>query len=131
MASPPGARQRSSSKFIVFENFEKVNTQDLRQGLSEKQLAYSENLQPIAGNNLTTVPAPAAAALATIGETAQSAFYADIGGTDYLIIFTTAGAGFAINVATGGPNQFAPDGTFSLAPDMTCLLYTSPSPRDS
>ena len=54
----PGGDQRSQSKFIVFENFEKMNTQSIRQSLSEKELAWLENLQPIAGNNLTTVPAP-------------------------------------------------------------------------
>jgi hypothetical protein len=119
MAAPPGARQRSSGKFIVFENFEKVNTQDLRQGLAEKQLALAENLQPLAGNNWTTVPAPLSPALGTILETAQSMFYADIAGTDYLIVFTTAGAAFAVNAATGFFNQFANDGTFGSAPDMT------------
>ena len=62
----PGGTQRSQSKFIVFENFEKMNTQAARQGLSEKELAWLENLQPVAPNNLTTVPAPSASALANI-----------------------------------------------------------------
>ena len=65
----PGGDQRSQTKFIVFENFEKMNTQSVRQGLSEKELAWLENLQPISGNNLTTVPAPALAALATLAGT--------------------------------------------------------------
>src|SRR5579872_3446682 len=107
----PGGGQRSQQKFIIFENFEKMNTQSIRQSLSEKELAWLENLQPIAGNNLTTVPAPASSALATISENIDSMFYADISGVDYFICFTTAGSGYAINIATGNVNQFAIDGT--------------------
>ena len=64
----PGGDQRSQTKFIVFEQFDKMNTQSVRQSLSEKELAWLENLQPISGNNLTTVSAPAASPLATISE---------------------------------------------------------------
>jgi hypothetical protein len=115
----PGAGQRDQTKFIVFENFEKMNTQAIRQSLSEKELAWLENLQPIAGNNLTVVPAPAAAALATIGETISTMFYAALMGVDYFVAFTTAGSGYLINIATGNVNHFAPDGTYSSQPDVT------------
>src|SRR5271170_2796039 len=115
----PGGDQRSQSKFIVFENFEKMNTQSIRQSLSEKELAWLENLQPIAPNNLTVVPGPAAAALATIGETISTMFYAALNGVDYFVAFTTAGSGYLVNIATGAVGQFAPDGTFSSQPDVT------------
>jgi hypothetical protein len=115
----PGGEQRDQTKFIVFENFEKMNTQSIRQSLSEKELAWLENLQPIAGNNLTTVPAPAAAALATITETISTMFYAALLGVDYFVAFTTAGSGYLINIATGNVNHFAPDGTYSSQPDVT------------
>lgn len=115
--APPGATQRAASKFIVFENFEKMNTQSIRQALSEKELAWLENLQPIAGNNLTTVPGPATA-LATIGATTLSMFYAFLNGIDYEITFTTNGAAYATNLATGAVNNFAPPGTFTN-PDLT------------
>jgi hypothetical protein len=115
----PGGQQRSQSKFIVFENFEKMNTQSIRQSLSEKELAWLENLQPIAPNNLTTVPAPAAVALANIVGTTTLEFYADMNGTDYFIVFNTAGAAFAVNLDTGTVNNFAASGTFSTAPDVT------------
>lgn len=118
----PGATQRAAQKFIVFENFEKMNTQSVRQALSEKELSWLENLQPIAGNNLTTVPAPAAA-LATIGATTLSMFYAFIGGVDYEVTFTTNGAAYATNLATGAVNNFAPPGTFSN-PDLTTWQAT-------
>jgi hypothetical protein len=115
----PGVQQRSQTKFIVFENFEKMNTQSIRQSLSEKELAWLENLQPIAPNNLVTVLAPAAAALATITETVSTIFYADLMGVDYFVVFTTAGSGYLINIATGNVNHFAPDNTFSSQPDVT------------
>jgi hypothetical protein len=115
----PGGEQRSQTKFIVFENFEKMNTQSIRQSLSEKELAWLENLQPIAGNNLTVVPAPAAAALATISENISTMFYAALMGVDYFVAFTTAGSGYLVNIATGAVGQFAPDGTFSSQPDVT------------
>ena len=115
----PGGEQRDQTKFIVFENFEKMNTQSIRQSLSEKELAWLENLQPIAGNNLTTVPAPAANALATITETISTMFYAALLGVDYFVAFTTAGSGYLINIATGAVNHFAPDGTYSSQPDVT------------
>jgi hypothetical protein len=115
----PGGGQRDQTKFIVFENFEKMNTQSIRQSLSEKELAWLENLQPIAGNNLTTVPGPSAVALATITETISEMFYADLMGVDYFVVFTFAGSGYLINIATGAVNNFAPDGTFSPYPDVT------------
>jgi hypothetical protein len=115
---PVGAAQRAATKFIVFEKFEKMNTQSIRQALAENELAWLENLQPIAPNNLAAVPAPAKTPIATILENATFLYYADIAGVDYVMAFTSAGAGFAINIATGNVSQFAPDGTFSN-PDVT------------
>jgi hypothetical protein len=113
----PGGGQRDQTKFIVFENFEKMNTQAIRQSLSEKELAWLENLQPIAPNNMTTVPAPGNS-VGTVGATSYSEFYASIGGTDYLIIFTTDGAGWSYNLTLATVGQWAPPGTFSN-PDVT------------
>jgi hypothetical protein len=120
----PGGGQRSQSKFIIFENFEKMNTQSIRQSLSEKELYWLENLQPIAGNNLTTVPAVAAAAIATIAENISTMFYADLMGVDYFVAFTTAGSGYLITISTGLINHFAPDGSFSSQPDVTTWQAT-------
>jgi hypothetical protein len=114
---PPGQAQRATSKFIVFEQFEKMNTQSVRQALSEKELAWLENLQPIAPNNLTTVPGPVAP-LTTIVETIYRQFYANLGTVDYIISFTTVGSGWATNIATSVSTRFASPGTFTN-PDMT------------
>lgn len=120
---PPGAAQRSATKFIVFEKFEKMNTQSIRQALAENELAWLENLQPIAPNNLATVPGPARTPIATILEDATLLYYVDIAGVDYVMAFTAAGAGFAINIANGLVNNFAPDGTFTN-PDVTTYQAT-------
>jgi hypothetical protein len=114
---PPGQAQRATSKFIVFEQFEKMNTQSVRQALSEKELAWLENLQPIAPNNLTTVPA-IGSQLTTILEPIYKQFFANLGAVDYIITFTTVGSGWATNIATGVSTRFAPPGTFTN-PDMT------------
>ena len=115
--APPGQQQRAVSKFIVFENFEKMNTQSVRQALSEKELAWLENLQPIAGNNLTAVPGPLAS-LTSLAETITAQFFANLGTVDYIISFTSVGSGWATNIATGVSTRFAAPGTFSN-PDMT------------
>jgi hypothetical protein len=114
---PPGQTQRAASKYIVFENFEKMNTQSVRQALSEKELAWLENLQPIAPNNLTTVPGPSPS-LTSISETITAEYFANINNIDYIISFTSAGSGWGTNLATGASTRFAPPGSFTN-PDMT------------
>ncbi len=112
-----GAQQRDAQKFIIFSQFEKMNTKVARQSLPENQAAWMENLQPVAPNNL--VPTPGAlAALTSISGIVQSLFSANIGAVDYIIAFTTAGAGIGINAGTGAQTTFAPAGTFTN-PDMT------------
>lgn len=113
----PGQAQRAASKFIVFENFEKMNTQSVRQALSEKELAWLENLQPIAGNNLTTVPAPLTA-ISSISETITAQYYANLGTVDYIISFTSVGSAWATNIATAVSTRFAGPNAFTN-PDLT------------
>jgi hypothetical protein len=118
----PGAAQRASSKFIVFGGIEKINTRAARDALPENEAAWLENLQPIAANNLVTVPAPLPALATLVNESAAELFGANIGAVDYIIAFTAAGAGIAVNAQSGMQITFAPDGTFSN-PDMT--VYAS------
>jgi hypothetical protein len=121
---PPGQTQRNASKFIVFENFDKMNTQSLRFGMSERELAWEENLQPIAPNKHLNIPAPIGMST-SIPQTITTYFFAPIGGVDYLIAFTTAGSAWSINTATFATNKWAPDFTFSVpvggvgGPDVT------------
>ena len=117
----PGDAQRATSKFMLFENLEKLNTAELRTGLKETELAWVENLQPIASNNWTTVPGIGSQLTAIGGQTILWLYYGVLNGVDYTVAFTTTGAGYAINDATGVVTQFAPNGTFSTSPgpDMT------------
>ena len=114
----PGAAQIAASKFIIFDNFTKMSTQNPRQALDEKELAWLENLQPIGKNNLSAVPAAAAAIATIVGEQINQMFFATIGAIDFVIAFTVDGGGYAINAATGAVTQFATIGTFSN-PDCT------------
>lgn len=105
--------------YIVFQEFEGMSTQAMRQALPEKKVAWCENLQPIGTNNLHTVGAPLAPLTFIVGETITEQFFAALGDIDYLINFTASGAGYAVNLANGAQIQFAPPGTFTPMPDMT------------
>lgn len=113
-----GATQRDSQKFIVFTNWQKMNTRLSRTALPENQLAWLENLQPIGENNLVPVPAANASLVASLSPNVQSMFFANIMNVDYSIVFLTDGSARAINLATGTATVIAGAGTFS-APDVT------------
>src|SRR5216684_528271 len=123
MALSPQSQRRANqvgdSKFIIFSAFKKMNTKVARQNLPENEVSWMENLQPIADNDLLTVPG-AATALATLaGKTVSRSFPANIGGTDYVIAFNTDGSCIAVNALTGAQTAVAAAATFSAFPDMT------------
>src|SRR6266849_5905110 len=123
MPPEPQQRQQSSqvgdSKFIPFLEFEKMNTKVARQNLPEKQVAWMENLQPIAPNALQTVPG-AATTLATVtGKTVSREFQANLSGTDYIIFCATDGSITAVNAGNGAQTVVAAAATFSAIPDIT------------
>jgi hypothetical protein len=114
----PQQQAAAGHKFIVFNNFETMDTQNTRYDLARERLAWLENLQPIGRNRLQTVPAPLAALATLTGETVQKFFYANYNNTDYIIAFTASGAGYQVNASTGAFVKFANAGTFTN-PDMT------------
>lgn len=127
----PGAAQRKDSKFIIFENFKRLNTAEVRQGLREDEFAWVENLQPQADNNWTTLPGPGLS-LITLPVTFVSTFFGTLKGVDYIIGFTSTGSAYAVRVDTGatlpaGGLPFAPGGTFSV-PGQVVNGFTSPGP---
>jgi hypothetical protein len=131
---PIGQQQRAKSDFIAFTQIAKMNTRLARVALPETDAAWIENLQLVGPNNMLPIPAPLPAlTILTGNRQAQTTFFAVVGGTpaqagpppvpftpgtDYAIVFTTSGAGIAVNLSTGAQTLFAPDGTFSNA-DMT------------
>jgi hypothetical protein len=111
--------QIGNSQFVIFDQFEKMNTKVARQNLPAKQVAWMENLQPIAANDLQTVPAANTALTTLAGKTVTREFPANIGAIDYVIQFNTDGSCIAVNANTGAQSTVAGPGTFSLTPDMT------------
>jgi len=125
---PPAPRPQGSqvgdSKFIAFLGWKKMNTKVARQNLPEDEAAWMENLQPIAPNDLQTVPG-AATALATVtGKTLSRAFQANLSGTDYIIFCATDGSITAVNANSGAQTTVATAGTFSAIPDITVFSST-------
>lgn len=126
---PPGPAQAapsSQNKFLVFNKFETMDTQNARYDLSRDRAAWMENLQPIGTSRLQVVPAPLLPSLSTlVGETVTVAFYANyphaIGGSplDHLIVFAQSGAAYEVHLTNGLVTQFATAGTFSATPDAT------------
>ena len=121
--TPQAASQIGPSQFVIFDQFEKMNTKVARQNLPAKQVAWMENLQPIAANDLQVVPGPATSLTTLSGKTVSRSFPANIGATDYVIEFNTDGSAIAVNANTGAQTVIATAGKFSASPDMT--VYSS------
>jgi hypothetical protein len=117
--SPQATSQIGPSQFVVFDAFEKMNTKVARQNLPPKQVAWMENLQPIAANDLQTVPGAATTLATLVGKTVARQFPANIGANDYVIQFNTDGSAIAVNANTGAQTVIAGAGKFSTTPDMT------------
>ena len=96
-----------------------MNTKVARQNLPPKQVAWMENLQPIAPNDLQTVPGAAASIATLAGKTVAREFPANIGAVDYVIQFNTDGSCIAVNANSGAQTVVAAAATFSTTPDMT------------
>jgi len=117
--SPQSTSQIGPSQFVIFDSFEKMNTKVARQNLPANQVAWMENLQPIAGNDLQTVPGAAASIATLAGKTVAREFPANIGAVDYVIQFNTDGSCIAVNANSGAQTVVAAAATFSTTPDMT------------
>ena len=117
-------RQLATKKYCVFAKFQTMDTQSARQALPVENLAWCENLQIVGPNQLVACNGPAAPIFTQAGISISAQYFANYtapGGvsTDYIISFTTAGAGYQTNAATGATVNFAVAGTFSAQPDMT------------
>src|SRR5258708_40029511 len=86
----------AEAEYIVFDDFSGgMNTQAARQGLPEKFAAWMENLQPISGNYLPAVPAPAPALATLAGEQVVRERAVTIGSDGFLIAFRPSRAAYA------------------------------------
>ena len=110
--------QTATKNYLVFSDFETMDTHVAREAMPPNRLAWCENLQIIGPNQLTTVPAPAAAIANIPGVTASKMWFAFLNGTDYEIVFYTDGSMRAIALPGGGVKLIAGTGTFSN-PDVS------------
>lgn len=110
--------QMDAKGYLVFKDFETMDTQAERWGMNPKRLAWLENLQIINPNKLQTVPGPAPAAVTIPGVTLYRQYYAFFNSGDFIIAFGNDGSGWQFNLAGTAATQFAPAGTFS-DPDVS------------
>ena len=110
-----------------------MNTKVARQNLPAKQVAWMENLQPIAANDLQSVPGPATSLTTLAGKTVSRSFPANIGATDYIIEFNTDGSAIAVNANTGAQTVIATAGVAAKVPPLVTCMFgeTPPEPTNS
>lgn len=115
MAQQPSltGQQTATKNYLVFDQFETMDTQSARHALPANRLAWCENLQIVGPNFLLTVPGPNTATATIAGKTALRLFYAFLLSTDYEIFCATDGSMTAINLASGTTTTIAPPGTFT------------------
>jgi len=115
-------QQLATKSYLVFSDFETMDTHVARVACPPNRLPWCENLQLVGPNQLALVPGVAPALATIAGKTASKMWYAflTIAGTatDYEIIFETDGSLQAVNLAGGAVTQIAAPGTFSN-PDVT------------
>lgn len=119
---PRGGRQemqKETHRYIVYGDFETMDTQPSRQALSAKRWAWCENCLILAPNQVSSVPGQGSVLATLTGETISVWYYAFFNSIDYIVAFCQSGAAYTVNLATGAKVNFAAAGTFSTTPDMT------------
>src|SRR5215472_1645834 len=106
-------QQTATINFLVFDNFETMDTHVARVACPPNRLPWCENLQPIGPNQLSTVPAPAPAIANITGKIAQKMWFAFYNNTNYEIIFESDGSMQQVVISSGAVTQIAPPGTFT------------------
>src|SRR5215472_3456130 len=110
--------QTATKHYMVFAQFDTMDTHSVRPALPPTHLAWCENLQIIAPNYLNVVPGPLAALTTIVGKTVTRIFYATYASNDYAICFCTDGSATQVNLASGAQVSIAGPGTFSQTPDV-------------
>jgi hypothetical protein len=110
--------QVDDRKYIIFRQFETMDTQSNRVALQPNRLAWLENLQPVGPNDLIAVPGPNSPIANIFGETVSKYFSGNLNGVDYVFAFCVSGAAYQVRITDGNLTKFANAGTFTN-PDMT------------
>jgi len=117
--------EQTDKKFVLFQEWETMDTQAARIALKPSRPAWLENLQPVASNTLISVPGAAAPLTNIVGEQVVREFFASYslpGSTtviDYAIVFCVSGSAYQVNLNSGAQVKFATAGTFSGTSDIT------------
>jgi len=88
------------TKRKVIRDFKGMVTKAYRTALNDDEFSRLENLQPVGYGNMRAVKAPSAALVDYAADTIYASQSVNVGGTEYLINFSTTGKAFAFNIAT-------------------------------
>jgi hypothetical protein len=111
--------QAERQKWLVFGDFQTMDTEPARIALDPKRLAWAENVVIVANNDLRAVPGVGSTLATLTGETITARFYAYFNAKDYLVYFCNSGAAYTVEVNNGTKVNFAAAGTFTATPDLT------------
>jgi hypothetical protein len=103
--------QVATKNYLVFNEFETMDTQATRIGIEPTRLAWCENLQILNRHELAAVPGPAPP-FASPGGATQKMWYGFIAGVDAIIMFRADGSMVAVTSAPSTITLAGP-GTFS------------------
>lgn len=95
------------------KDFLGVNTQANRTAIAENQFSWLENVMPVGYANLRVVPFQGVPVQTIVGVTINYWKYVNVNLTDYLIVTTTAGGAYAINLSTYAKTTIAAASTFT------------------
>jgi len=115
--------QIATKNYLVFNEFETMDTQASRIGIEPSRLAWCENLQILNKHELGAVPAPAVPGVTYPGKTTVKMWAGFFAGVDAVVSFMSDGS---LQVAWNNllnNEQMAPPGTFSN-PDLTIWQQT-------
>lgn len=114
------AQKAEQNKFLIFLQWKKMNTKVARQNLSDDELAWAENVQPIAPNDWTVVSAPGANIVSgVLSATSSRMWPASFAGVDYLIVYGVDQSFKAINTTTGAVTTLFGGASGMTDPDVT------------
>src|SRR6516164_7599163 len=91
--------QTATKNYLVFNEFETMDTQAGRHAIEPTRIAWCENLQILNRHELACVPAPAASPFASPGGTAVKMWYGFVAGVDGIIIFRADGSMVVVTAA--------------------------------
>src|SRR6516164_5209151 len=109
--------QVATKDYVVFNQFDTMDTKQSRLAIEPTRLAWCENLQIQGKHELAAVPPPLPAFVSGGASTVVKMWYGFIAGADALVLFRADGSMLAVSA---GPTvtTLAPAGTFSN-PDVT------------